>query len=60
MKKKIIFLGLLLGIIGVKADMGAPSVVTQEVMIANKEGAYCYNIKYGIRLPVDRCCDSRE
>ncbi len=46
MKKKIIFLGLLLWGIVVKADMGAPSVVTQEVMIANKEGAYCYNIKY--------------
>ena len=46
MKKKIFVLGLLLGVIGVKADMGAPSVVSQEVMVANKDGAYCYNIKY--------------
>ena len=47
MKKiKLLIILFLLSVISVNADMGAPSVITQEVVVANPDGAYCYNSKY--------------
>lgn len=47
MKKYVILLILILGIVlNVKADMGPPSVISYDIIITNKDGAYCYEGSY--------------